>query len=410
MHRSHRGLLLPALAACLAAFVMAWMELLTPAFSDYEVEAQPAFDHLRSGDLAGFLHHLPLYGGSLIVRAPFAMLPSLWGGGELAVFRAVAVPCLALVVLLGVVLFDRAAARGRGPLFCWVTLALCAANPLTLRALEPGHAEELLVGVLCVAAALCARSGRALPAGLLVGLAAGCKPWAIVAVAPVLVSLPSGRGRAAAGALAGAVLVGAPVLLGAAPGTASAAPTGAIFKPFQLWWLLGHHVAPTPDYPLPGSRRPPSWLGQAAHPAIVVATLALTLAWARRTAGRPERRDVLLMLTLVLLLRCMLDPWNIPYYELPFALALTAWEVHERATPLPWLALAATALAWTSMTILPSHLSPDALNVAYLAWTVPLAAALGLRLFDARALARLTRPLAALAQRHLPTLTAGRTA
>jgi hypothetical protein len=37
---------LPGAAACAAAFVAGWMSLLTPAFSDYEVEAQPAFDHL----------------------------------------------------------------------------------------------------------------------------------------------------------------------------------------------------------------------------------------------------------------------------------------------------------------------------------------------------------------------------
>ncbi|HEU4977641.1 MAG TPA: hypothetical protein VFT42_01970, partial [Solirubrobacteraceae bacterium] len=246
--------------------------------------------------------------------------------------------------------------------------------------------------------------------GVLVGLAAGAKPWAIVAVAPVLIGLPHGRLRAAAGALASAALVGAPVILGAAPGTVSSAPTGLLFKPFQLGWLLGHHVPLTPEFPLAGSRRPPQWLANAAHPAIVLVTLAMSLAWWRLTAGRPERRDVLLMLALVLLVRCMLDPWNIPYYELPFALALVTWEVHARRGLVPWVSLAAVVCAWTSMTILPSHVSPDALNLAYLAWSVPLAGALALRLVDARALARLTRPLAALAERHLPTLTAGRTA
>jgi hypothetical protein len=37
---------------------------------------------------------------------------------------------------------------------CWIALLLAAGNPLTLRALEIGHPEELFGGVLCVAAAL----------------------------------------------------------------------------------------------------------------------------------------------------------------------------------------------------------------------------------------------------------------
>ena len=46
------------------------------------------------------------------MRAPFAMLPDLWGGGELAVFRAAAVPCLVAGVALGLVLVAQCSPAG----------------------------------------------------------------------------------------------------------------------------------------------------------------------------------------------------------------------------------------------------------------------------------------------------------
>ena len=45
------------------------------------------------------------------MRAPLAMLPDLWGGGELAVFRAAGIPCLLAGVALGVVLAGQMLAR-----------------------------------------------------------------------------------------------------------------------------------------------------------------------------------------------------------------------------------------------------------------------------------------------------------
>ena len=38
-------------------------------------------------------------------------------------------------------------------------------------------------------------------------------------------------------------------------------------------------------------------------------------------------QDALALLTLLLLLRCLLDTWDTSYYPLPFILALLAWEV-----------------------------------------------------------------------------------
>ena len=63
-------------------------------------------------------------------------------------------------------------------------LCLCALNPLTLHALEFGHPEELLGAVLCVWAVLLAQRGRAVSAGIVLGLAIANKEWALVASAP----------------------------------------------------------------------------------------------------------------------------------------------------------------------------------------------------------------------------------
>ena len=168
------------------------------AFTDYEAEAEPALLALRHGHLAGFLHHLPAYGGSLILRAPFALLPAAWHGGDLALFRTMAAPCLLAAVALAVVLHGAPCGLGAGRIAAWSALVLVAANPLTLRALEVGHPEELLGGALCVGAGLAAIARRPLLAGALLGAAMANKPWAVVAVVPVLLMLPDGRRRALA--------------------------------------------------------------------------------------------------------------------------------------------------------------------------------------------------------------------
>src|SRR3954471_5715031 len=190
--------------ALLGAALMAWMGLQGFAFSDYDREAAPAYLALAHGHAGSFLSLAPAYGGSLILRAPFAMAPVAWGGGELAVFRAAAVPCALAAVALGLVLAVQATSRGLGRGTAAMALLLCAANPITWRAFEMGHPEELLGGVLCVAAVLAAAARRPGWAGLLLGLALSNKAWAVLAIGPVLIALPAGRWRplAIAGAIA----------------------------------------------------------------------------------------------------------------------------------------------------------------------------------------------------------------
>ena len=386
-----------AAAACTA---MAWLGLYGFAWNDYESEARPAFEALVRGHVVGFLRLAPAYGGSLVERAPFALLPSLWGGGALAVYRAVAVPCLVAAAVLGVWLVSRMRSEGRSALARAVALGVCVANPITLRALELGHPEELLGGCLSVAAVLLAARrangrGRSLLAGILVGLAIANKEWALVAIGPVLLATPPGqRRRCLAGACISCAAVLAPLLLATSGGFASntaavATPSASmIFKPWQLWWFLGHHSALALG-PLgvhqPGYRVGPPWAGVVSHPLILAVGLALAGAlWLRGRGVALSERDALLALALVLLLRCVLDTWDVIYYMLPFVLAVLAWELSLSARRPPVLALASTVLAWISFQWLPEHVTADVQAAVFLAWTLPLAAWLGLRLFAAR--------------------------
>ncbi|MGD0454812.1 MAG: glycosyltransferase 87 family protein [Solirubrobacteraceae bacterium] len=383
--------------ACAGCGVMAWLGLYGFAWSDYEVETRPALEALVHGHLVSFLRLAPAYGGSLIERAPFALAPGLWGGGALAVYRMVALPGLLATAMLGVWLVARMRSQGRSTLARAVALGVCVVNPITLRALELGHPEELLGACLCVAAVLFAAGSsidrdRSLLAGALLGLAVANKEWALLAAGPVLLALPPRRRArclASACVIAGVVLL--PLLLVSSGGflastRAAATPAGnAIFQPWQVWWFFGHHGALVHGLfgtPKPGYRIGPAWTGAVSHPLVLAAGVAVAAAlWprARRLALRGQ--DALLALALVLLLRCLLDSWDTVYYPLPFVLATLAWEVGRPTRHPPALALSASALVWVSFQWLPAHISADAQAAVFLAWSLPLAAWLSVRLF-----------------------------
>jgi Glycosyltransferase family 87 len=398
MWRRVRENVLCAFMAGVGCATMAWLGLYGFGWNDYEMEAQPSFEALAHGHILSFLRLAPAYSGSLIERAPFALAPGLWGGGQLAVYRMVALPCLLAAAVLGVWLVAQMRSQGHAKLSRAVALGVCVANPLTLSALEVGHPEELLGACLCVAAVLLAGRGRTLWAGLVLGLAIANKDWALLAVGPVLLALPRERVRtlAIAGALAAALMlpfaIAAHTGSGATQSIGGGQQTGAIFQPWQVWWFLGtpNHIALPKSKPQavklnaplstrPGFRTPPPWLTGLAHPLIVLIALPLTLLALRRrrTAGAP-----LLLLAFLLLLRCALDPWDFSYYLIPFSLALLAWETQTPGRRPPVLALSSVVLAWISFQWLPTHsYSPDLQSVFFLAWTLPLTVLLGLRLY-----------------------------
>ncbi|HEX5308267.1 MAG TPA: glycosyltransferase 87 family protein [Solirubrobacteraceae bacterium] len=372
--------------AALGAAVCAWLGLKGFEWSDYESEARPAFEALVHGHPLAFLRLAPSYGGSLVLRAPLALLPSLWGGGALAVYRAVSLPGVLALAMLGCWLALRMRARGQSRLAAAVALALCVLNPAAVYALEYGHPEDLICAAFVVAAVICACQERPLLAGALAGLAFATKAWGLIALAPALAALPRQRPRALAAAIVCATLVLSPLMLARsseplASSGAGAAQSGGLFQPWQAWWWFGSKASfeHTPAAHLhPGYRAAPAWVSRIAHPLIVLLPIPLSVLWLLRR--RRRRWDALALLALALLARCALDPWDNLYYALPFLLALCAWETIARERP-PALALLATLLVPVSFVWAPSYLSPDGQSLLFAAWTLPLAAMLAFSLY-----------------------------
>lgn len=372
---------------------MAWLGLYGFAWNDYENEAQSSVQELIRGHVLQFLHTAPVYGGSLLERAPFALLPSLWGGDQLAVYRMLALPCLLALALLGMALVAHVRTQDGSPLVRVLALGLCVANPLVLIALEVGHPEELLGGCLCVTAVVLASRGRALWAALLLGLAIAGKQWAVLALGPALLACPLGKRVLLASVtivVASAVLAPFAIFSAGSISTnaqAVATPGSIIFQPWQLWWFFGHHGALVHGLfgaPKPGYRIAADWAAQISHPSIL---LAGALVWA--AMWRKQRRQgqshiplaqALLALALILLLRCVLDTWDTGYYLVPFLLALLSWRVYAAPREMPLPALAATLLAWLVFQGPAARMAPDDQALLFLAWTAPLAAYLAYRL------------------------------
>jgi hypothetical protein len=386
------------LAALLGVAAMSFVGLTAFAWSDYDYEVSGPMQTLMRGDVGAYLAQLPAYGGSLVLRAPFAGVTALLGGGELAVYRAVSIPCLVAVAILGLVLVRRMGERGRSRGVRALVLGLCVVNPVTIRAFEIGHPEELLCAALAIGAVLAAGARRTILAAVLLGLAIATKAWAVLAIGPVLLALPARRflALAIAGAVTAAVL--APIALAGSHATlvTGASVTGQIFQPWQIFWWLGepgHVVLGTDGLPKPGYRVPPEWLSPLSHPFIALLVVPLSLLWARVRGGAPrvEGEQLLALLALLLLLRCVLDPWNTIYYELPFLLALLSWEALQRPERPPIVALIATVLTWITFQEAPTWLGADMQSAFFLAWALPLTAWLARETFAPAARLRVRR-------------------
>jgi hypothetical protein len=206
-----------------------------------------------------------------------------------------------------------------------------------------------------------------------------------------LLALPSGRVRASlvAAGVAGAVL--APLILVGSPGSITqggATNTGALFNPWQLWWFLGSHAHAVRDlagHVKIGYRAAPSWIGPLAHPLIAALALPLTLAcfWLRRSGARRPEHEGLLLLTLALLLRFSLDPWDFTYYPLAFLIALVSWEALAFARA-PVFTLALSLALWFVFQAAPLpglRLTPDAQALIFAAVTLPAVISLAAALY-----------------------------
>lgn len=388
--RAREHVIWTALAA-LGSATLAWLGLVSFIWNDYDNEARPAVSALVHGHLHQFFSLAPVYGGSLLERAPFALAPSLWGGGELAVYRMLALPCLASASVLAVWLTSRMRQEGMNVRQSGLALLVCAANPLTLLALEIGHPDELLGGVLCVAAVLLAARSHSVRAALALGLAISNKQWAVLAIPCVLIALPNRRLLCVSIAAAATAAFTLPFLVFAGStftANLHGATTSTIgfFNPWQLWWFFGHLAPHSANVgaAIDNYRVPPAWVTKVSHPLIVALAVPLgAFAWLRlrsrdrhaMTGDTDRQSTAMVLLALLLLLRCMLDPWDNIYYPIPCVLALLAWEsVSLRRAPL--LAFATTIAVYAGHHALGTIASPDVQALLFTLWSVPLACGL----------------------------------
>jgi hypothetical protein len=379
---------------------------------DYFHDASFPIDALVRGDLPAFAQNPALMGDfSVYLRAPFVWL--VFEQQLTVVYLVGALPCLAAALALGMYLRRSMLTLGAPVAAALLVAVLAMVNPGILRSLHWGHPEEFLAGALCVGAIIAAARSRSLLAGLLLGLAVATKQWAVIAIIPTLLAATEHRFRLGALAAAIAIVIALPAMLlkpdaviATHTAVASAQP---VVGPPNVWWPISTpRTAAEREGGAPGFAAViPTWLGTITHPLIVLLAIPLGwLFWRRRRTFGPH--DALGLFALLMLLRCLLDPWNNDYYHAPFLLSLLAWEALGR-DGWPRLTLfASVALALTFPATLDSMsaMSAESLRycVTYLAWAVPLTGWIALALFAPPRLERVTQGLRA---RFGPRLTRG---
>jgi hypothetical protein len=335
---------LPALLIGLCA----WLAANKTGLGDYPMDAAPAVNALAHGDIGAYLHAHPVMGPfATIFQAPFSTL----GGRAFAKYQWASFGCLLALAALGWLLAGVARRRGAGALGQALIAILCVFNPLTFEALANGHPEELFTAALAVGAVVVASEGHSGRAAILLGLAIASKQWAVIAIFPVLMALPSRRlwTTGVSGAIVASLTL--PALL-VAPGSfmdtqGNAASGGRISSIWSLWYpvsppTLRHLQTPGLTNTV---HEVPAPLQALTHPLIVAIALLVPLAlWAWRSRFGLNAEGALALLALLALLRCILDPVDNLYYHVPLLLALLGWDAVAPGR-LPLRGLTATAIA-----------------------------------------------------------------
>jgi hypothetical protein len=383
-----------------AALVALWspsgMDYLAPSCVNSVCDdAGPSIEALSHGDLREFFAEQPPMGSfSLLLRTPPAVASNLADGNDLVVYRSGVFICVLAAGLLAVFLAMSMIRHGRP----WTIWALVAAaivvNPLTYQAAYWGHPEEVLAAALTVGAVIASGRRRWLLGGLMLGAALATKQWAALAVVPALIAAPAGtRVRLALTAAALAAALTVPMLAAdpdrfqaAQEMVSSASSYTHTVTATNLWWPFASRstdegidgfgqTTTITQYSLPDD------VGRVLHLGVIAVALALSLLYARRR-GRGNPDDVLQLIALLFLLRCVLDPLTFSYHHVPFLIALISFEALRR--PVPVLsAVAIGALLLMNEVVVPLA-EPVLINVAYLAWTIPLAGVMALSLFAPR--------------------------
>jgi hypothetical protein len=363
-----------AVLAAAAAAVIAWRAQ-TFWTGDYPVEAGPSIDALVHGRLHEFLASRPLMGPlSLILRAPFAALSLITGGGGARdsyenAYRFGVFPCVLAAGVFGIFLARAALRRGVSSYIAWGACALVVVNPVSLKAVTYGHPEEILCAALLAGAMLAALEHRDGWAAVLALAALLTKQWAFLGLVPVAAAMSPQRLRKY-GLIVAAVVVAAAIPLLIADASSFIAlnrqlldTSTADVTPASAWWLL------LPPSPNGGGvlHATPAWLGTLGHPIVIAVCLAVGLALAPSLRRDPLRRAFAL-LALVLLLRAMLDPVNNSYYHVPFFIALVAADALDRRYIATLMALAGFIV------VIDVQRWPTVQAAFYLIWAVGFAA------------------------------------
>jgi hypothetical protein len=314
--------------------------------------AAPAIGALIHGHLTALAQQQPFMGlVSLVWRAPFTGGAVWLGGSPHLAYQLGTLACL--LPILGAALW--LAGRARSPAQCVAAaaaVALIAGGPTTVAAATLGHPEEVLAAALAAGAVIVAGWNRPMSAAVLLGLAVGTKPWALIAVPCVLLTLSTRRTASAAlsAAVAMPALALLPLLNRAAFGRVSRQVDGPhLINPLSVWWPTGaQHLgaAGVRTHVLPLA------LTRSTAAAIVLALACAGIwAYARRAHGstrdgRPAQIDGLALLAVLGLVRCLADPLPDTYYLVALVIPLALWEAGTlRRLPL-LAALVSVAVDW----------------------------------------------------------------
>ncbi len=366
---------------------------------DYEADAAPGFEALSRGDVHDFLTHPALMGPfAMLARVPFVLAANLGDASMLDRYRWGAVACLLASAALAVVVARMMRRAGQPAYVCVLAAVLLVANPLVVKALRFGHPEEMLGAALCTGAMIAAMRRRGVLAAILFALALTTKQWALVIVGPMVLAvfvyqLP--RRRFAATLLLTGLAVTAPSFL-SDPGRYVDAQKYAGSIPVTSWQPASPYSAWYPFTPTKQVRirpvdgrsvvsvRPvPPFVAGVAKKLIVISALLLTVPLILRRR-RLSATDPLLVLAFALLLRCVLDPFDNPYYHLPFLSAFLAWEaLTVRGVPVVAALVSIAFLVQTSLAETFSAIPAYTVHSAvYLAWSLPLLAFMAVHLYS----------------------------
>jgi hypothetical protein len=314
-------------------------------------------------------------------------MPDAFFESQRRLYRFGLFPCLMALVLLGAYAAKTLERRGIPIRTQLLTGLLVLGLPLWHSAITLGHPDEFVTTGLALGAILAAVNGRTTTAAVLLGVALASKQWAVLAIPAVAITVPPAIARKAIAVSIGVYLaLVLPMAIGNADrfaDTLSAGSTSSngLVDADTIWLPFAENhdrrIFDGVESVVLPQRNLPHALTSAIHPLIVLLAIALSFAlWRKRV--RIDAEVIFLLLALIFLLRCMLDPVTNHYYHAPFLASLAIYEGLGKR-PVPVLTLIASAA------FLPRFgIDADALrqaNLLYLAWSVPMAAWLALSLF-----------------------------